>query len=134
MPEAYSEHFQNTAEATQYEAGEYAPKSYSCLLWEIEQSQLSAVIQQLRQTRAVICALDFATGTGRIASFLETQVDSVTGIEISGEMCELAKKKVSRSDSRGKIRPHYRVSIFSQYRAELASDGVEGFGGAASRS
>ena len=97
MAKAYSEHFQNTAEAAQYETGEYAPKSYSSLLWEIEQRQLSAVIQRLRQTRPVISALDFATGTGRIAAFLESQVDSVTGIEISPEMCELARKKIGRA-------------------------------------
>lgn len=97
MPEAYSKHFQNTAEAAQYETGEYAPGSYSNLLWEIEQSQLSAAIQRLRQTRPVISALDFATGTGRIAAFLETCADSVTGIEISSEMCELARKKVRRA-------------------------------------
>jgi SAM-dependent methyltransferase len=97
MPEAYSQHFQNTAEAAQYETGEYAPGSYSSLLWEIEQSQLSAAIQRLRQSRPVISALDFATGTGRIAAFLETQVDSVTGIEISPDMCELARKKVRRA-------------------------------------
>src|ERR1700677_4590820 len=97
MAKAYSEHFQNTAEAAQYETGEYAPGSYSSLLWEIEQSQLSAAIQRLRQTRPVISALDFATGTGRIAAFLETHVDSVTGIEISPEMRELARKKIGRA-------------------------------------
>lgn len=98
MPQTYSKHFQDTAQARQYETGEYAPESYSSLLWEIEQSQLAAVIQRLRRSRPHIAALDFAMGTGRVASFLETHADSVTGVEISPEMCELARKKVRRTE------------------------------------
>jgi SAM-dependent methyltransferase len=97
LPEAYSQHFQNDAQASQYETGEYAPESYSSLLWEIEQAQLAAIIEKLKKSRPHISALDFATGTGRIAAFLETRLDSVTGVEISAEMCEVARKKVRRA-------------------------------------
>jgi SAM-dependent methyltransferase len=97
LPEAYSQHFQNDAQARQYETGEYAPGSYSSLLWEIEQAQLVAIIEKLKQSKPHINALDFASGTGRIAVFLENRVDSVTGVEISPEMCELARKKVRKA-------------------------------------
>jgi len=97
LSEAYSQHFQNDAQARQYETGEYAPGSYSSLLWEIEQAQLAAIIEKLKQSKRHINALDFATGTGRIAAFLETRLDSVTGVEISEEMCELARKKVRQA-------------------------------------
>jgi SAM-dependent methyltransferase len=97
LPEVYSDHFQNRAEASRYETGEYAAKSYSSLLWEIEQSQLAAIIEELRPSHERIEALDFASGTGRVTAFLERRVDSVTGIEISEQMCELARKKVERA-------------------------------------
>jgi len=97
LSEAYSQHFQNDAQARQYETGEYASGSYSSLLWEMEQAQLAAIIEKLKHTKPHIDALDFATGTGRIAAFLETQLDSVTGVEISPEMCELARKKVRQA-------------------------------------
>jgi SAM-dependent methyltransferase len=90
----YSRHFQSDAEARQYETGEYAPASYSSLLFEIECQQLQEVIAALRQAKPTLQCLDFASGTGRITAFLESHVDSVTGIEISPQMCEIARTKV----------------------------------------
>jgi SAM-dependent methyltransferase len=98
LPKTYSEHFQNNAEASRYETGEYGRRSYATLLWEIEQSQLDAIIQPLRKSRPRIDALDFASGTGRVAAFLESRADSVTGIEISEEMCQVARQKVQRAN------------------------------------
>jgi SAM-dependent methyltransferase len=97
LPECYSNHFQAANQAQEYEKGEYALGTYSSLLWEIERMQLGSLIEQLRRSKPRIAALDFAAGTGRITAFLEKHVDSVTGIEISQEMCELARKKAQRS-------------------------------------
>lgn len=97
MGQSYSQHFQNDAEARQYEAAEYARLGYSSLLFEIECQQLQEVIAALRRVKPTVQALDFASGTGRITAFLENHVDAVTGIEISEQMCSVARTKVRQA-------------------------------------
>jgi len=97
LAESYSTHFGTQDTARKYETVEYAAGTYADLLWRIEQEQLRAIIARMRTTQSRIETLDFASGTGRITSFLEDQVDSVTGIEISQSMCDVAAKKVQRA-------------------------------------
>jgi len=97
MAETYSTHFQESDTARKYESGEYAAGTYSDLLWHIEREQLGAIVSDLRSVKPCIEALDFASGTGRIAAFIEDEVDEVTGIEISQAMCDIAAKKVKRA-------------------------------------
>jgi SAM-dependent methyltransferase len=97
LNQSYSQHFRNDAEARRYETGEYAPFSYASLLYEIECQQLQEVIAALRQSKPTLQCLDFASGTGRITAFLENHVDAVTGIEISEQMCTVARTKVRQA-------------------------------------
>jgi SAM-dependent methyltransferase len=97
MADAYSTHFKESGIARKYESGEYAAGTYSDLLWRIERDQLRTIISELRSVKPRIEALDFASGTGRITSFIEDEVDAVTGIEISQAMCDIAAQKVKHA-------------------------------------
>lgn len=82
--------------ASFYESNVYDKNSYDTVIWEIEKSCLVKFIT--RYLRDVdINYLDFACGTGRIISFLETRVKRSFGVDISGDMLELAKTKVTSS-------------------------------------
>lgn len=94
--ETYRRHFAAKERAADYDEVQYASGSYSDVLWEVEKGQLQDVLATLRGTHDRIDYLDFAAGTGRIISFMEDQVDSATGIEISSAMVERAQAKLSR--------------------------------------
>lgn len=94
---SYRQQFATTDAAQTYDEQEYAADSYGQILWQIEQSQLSAIMYALRATLPTIDLLDFATGSGRILSFLESMSDTSVGIEISESMAERARHRVSRS-------------------------------------
>ncbi len=93
---SYKSHFDRQT-ARSYAKDYENPSSYSALLWTIERAQLSRLVQQFRANHNCIDYLDFATGTGRVLSFLENQVDNSTGIEISPEMLAIAEGKLTRS-------------------------------------
>jgi SAM-dependent methyltransferase len=94
---SYREYFRDTATALEYERKRYNSGSYGDVLWQVEQSQLSALLGEFRRSHRTVDYLDFAAGSGRITSFMETLVDSATGIEISESMAELARGKVQHS-------------------------------------
>ncbi|GAI35128.1 unnamed protein product, partial [marine sediment metagenome] len=79
-----------------YKSYVYSKSSYDTAIWEREKSCLINIIEKYLRD-ADINYLDFACGTGRIISFLETKVNMPFGIDISGSMIELAKKKVTHS-------------------------------------
>ena len=93
LTRSYKEKFTTPSSARSYEQ-RYAPETADDLLWQIEQKHLNKVIVQLRKELTRIDYLDFACGTGRIISFVEPQVDSATGFEISPDMIEIAQKYV----------------------------------------
>jgi hypothetical protein len=93
----YRRHFAAKERAADYDEVQYASGSYSDVLWEVEKRQLQDIIASLRSTHERIDYLDFAAGTGRIISFVEDQVDTATGIEISSAMVERAQAKLSRA-------------------------------------
>ncbi len=97
LSDSYREHFVGDTTAQRYESGEYAPRSYADLLWQIEQQQLRDVVSDMRRTHDRIDYLDFAAGTGRIISFMESLVDSATGIEISPDMVDIARRKLKNA-------------------------------------
>jgi 2-polyprenyl-3-methyl-5-hydroxy-6-metoxy-1,4-benzoquinol methylase len=90
---SYKEKFATSLSARNYEQL-YSPETADDLLWQIEQGHLNEIIGQQRKKLTRIDYLDFACGTGRIISFVEPQVDSATGIEISPEMIKIAQKYV----------------------------------------
>lgn len=93
LTRSYKEQFTTPSTARNYEQL-YAHETADDLLWQIEQEHLNRIIGQLRKKLTRIDYLDFACGTGRIISFVEPQVDSATGIEISPEMIKIAQQNV----------------------------------------
>src|SRR5262245_50706863 len=96
MPTTYRHEFISAGDAGRYDSVEYAPSSYSNLLWELEKPVLTAVVREFRKTHGRIDYLDFATGTGRVAAFLEHSVDVSTAIEISEAMVDRARLRLRR--------------------------------------
>ena len=94
-PPTYRDQFSAAAKAKEYQTVHIGHGSYSDLLWEIEKQQLTTVLDEMRRTRDRIDLLDFATGTGRIIGFLESRVDSATGIDVSAAMVQLAGEKLT---------------------------------------
>jgi SAM-dependent methyltransferase len=94
---SYKEHFIKGADAERYDQQEYASGSYSELLWELEQMALKTLLEGFLKTHPRPAYLDFASGTGRVAGFLENQVGSATAIEISESMAPRARQRLKRS-------------------------------------
>ena len=97
MTESYREHFATPEEADRYEHGEYASGSYSRLLWKLERAALAPLVAEFRHSHPHISYLDFASGTGRLPSFLEERVDAATSIEISESMVAVARQRLRRT-------------------------------------
>jgi SAM-dependent methyltransferase len=98
MKSSYSDRFQNKAAVESYESGEYAPDSYSSFIWDLEKPALEKIIFEFKERRGCpIKLLDFACGTGRILSAVETLVESAEGVDISEAMIQLARGKCHRA-------------------------------------
>ncbi len=74
----------------------YAENDRRRLFWALEQRVLEAILQA-RFRDQQIHLLDFACGTGRLTRFLEEQVTTSTGVDVSTSMLEVARKKVKRT-------------------------------------
>ena len=97
VPASYRRQFAGTSKAEEYDEIQYNPRSYSDVLWQIEQDQLVEIVDEFRHTHESIEYLDFAAGTGRIVAFMEDKVDQATGIEISAAMVGRAQQKLRQS-------------------------------------
>ncbi len=95
MTTTYREQFSKAEKAEEYDAEQYGATSFSRLLWNIEQTQLARIIEDMRKTHDSIEYLDFAAGTGRVIEFMEDKVDTATGIEISQAMVDRAQEKLN---------------------------------------
>lgn len=91
---SYRQSFADTATAVDYDSNRYNNKTYGDVLWVVEQEQLQSLVAEFRELHPTIEYLDFAAGSGRVISFMETLVDRATGIEISQAMAELARAKL----------------------------------------
>lgn len=91
---SYRHRFDADGSAASYDGVEYAPGTYSSLLWTVERAQLARIVADLRRTHTAVSCLDFATGTGRVLGFLETLVDSAIGIDVSAAMVARAGQRV----------------------------------------
>lgn len=94
----YSHRFLSEEEVEIYDYKYRNPDSYDNVLWEIEREQLRSLIIRFRASHPQIEYLDFASGTGRVVSFVEQFVDRSTAIEISPMAIEVAKRKTSRTE------------------------------------
>jgi predicted TPR repeat methyltransferase len=65
-------------------------------LWSREQEVLNCMLRDLYRGQPVD-VLDFACGTGRIASALEANVREIVGVDVSASMLEIARTKLKRT-------------------------------------
>jgi SAM-dependent methyltransferase len=94
---SYRNRFQSGQSAEEYDVAVYGGRNYGEVLWRVEQARLRALVGEFRATHQHIDYLDFATGTGRVITFMEDLVDAATGIDVSEAMVQRAKLKVSRA-------------------------------------
>ena len=97
-PVAYATRFQDAGSVRAYEEAEYGSESYSSLIWRLQQPFLRALLTaELGEVPRPPRLLDFACGTGRILSFVETLVAECEGVDISPAMVEVARRKCTRA-------------------------------------
>ncbi len=75
----------------------YGSDPWARYLWSREQEVLGQALDMFFGQRSDVRALDFACGTGRISSFLETRVASCTGVDVSEAMLGEARRKLQRT-------------------------------------
>jgi SAM-dependent methyltransferase len=98
MKPSYREQFGAEADAARYDREEYGKDSYGTLLWELEKAALSSLVGEFRAGHPHIRYLDFASGTGRVAAYLEGQVERGTAIEVSAAMADGARQRLSATE------------------------------------
>ena len=86
---SYRKQFSDPDQASTYDKI-YSEKTGDQLLWQVEKRFLEDIVNKLRKEKDEIEYLDFACGTGRVVSYVESKVDRATGIEISPEMVKIA--------------------------------------------
>jgi SAM-dependent methyltransferase len=86
------------------------------LMWDLEQAALRDLIGALKPRRA----LDFACGTGRISSFVESAFPelAIDGIDISESMLDLARKKGGRTTYR-LMDTQEAISFYGEHHFDL---------------
>ena len=93
-PVNYSARFQEKKAVADYDAKEYGAGSYSSFIWDLQRPVLEKIMADFRQTQpGPVRLLDFACGTGRVISSLESLVDTAEGVDISENMVAIARKK-----------------------------------------
>jgi len=93
----YSAQFLTRDSVSDYETVEYASKSYSTYIWQLQRPVLQGIVEGVRIERPMARLLDFACGTGRILTLLEHVVHQSDGFDVSPEMALVARAKCSRS-------------------------------------
>lgn len=92
----YRESHKGTAKAEEYDYEAYHGH-YRLLVWAWEQQTLKQILKSYYSGRESHL-LDFACGTGRIIGFLQGQVTTATGIDISESMLQIARQKLLKSE------------------------------------
>jgi ubiquinone/menaquinone biosynthesis C-methylase UbiE len=93
---SYRESHKYEGKGVEYESF-YRNKTWQKFLWSREQEILLRIIEKYFTGRDVHL-LDFACGTGRITEFLENRVNTSTGVDVSGSMLAIARKKLKRTE------------------------------------
>jgi ubiquinone/menaquinone biosynthesis C-methylase UbiE len=93
---SYKESHKYKGKGAEYEAY-YQNKAWQRFLWSREQEIILRILEKYFTGRD-IHLLDFACGTGRITELLENRVKTSTGIDVSGSMLAIARKKLKRTE------------------------------------
>jgi len=92
---AYRESHTYEGKGAEYELY-YQTQAWQKFLWSREQQIILKILQKYF-AGADVHLLDFACGTGRIAGLLESRVKTSTGVDVSGSMLAVARKKLERT-------------------------------------
>ena len=93
---SYRESHKYRGKGDEYEAY-YACDAWEKFLWSREQEIILRILDKYLAGRE-IHLLDFACGTGRITSLLESKVKTSTGVDVSSSMLAIARKKLKRTE------------------------------------
>ena len=93
---SYRESHKYEGKGDEYEAY-YENQAWEKFLWSREQEIILKILDKYLADKE-IHLLDFACGTGRITSLLETRVKTSTGLDVSGSMLAIARKKLARTE------------------------------------
>ncbi len=97
----YSGAFQSFDSTQKYAEVVYGRESYDSFIWTIQKKRLLAIFEGLNEIHeGGLVHFDFACGTGRIISAVETLTTKSTGIDISSIMLTIARKNVKCADLR----------------------------------
>ncbi|UCF14644.1 MAG: class I SAM-dependent methyltransferase [Phycisphaerales bacterium] len=92
----YRESHKYASKGAEYEA--YCKTdAWEKFLWSREQEIILGIMDGYSVDKD-IHLLDFACGTGRITALLEDRVKTSTGVDVSGSMLAIAKKKLCRTE------------------------------------
>ena len=95
---SYSNRFQRAAAVADYDSKEYGAGSYATKVWQWQRPVVEQIVKDFGIGRTgPVRLLDFACGTGRVLSSLESLVDSADGIDISQNMVAAARRKCPRA-------------------------------------
>jgi predicted TPR repeat methyltransferase len=93
---SYRESHKYQSKGAEYEEY-YQNKAWQRFLWSREQKIILKILEK-HFKGSDIHLLDFACGTGRITEFLENRVKTSTGIDVSGPMLAVARRKLKRTE------------------------------------
>jgi len=95
---SYSNRFQDPLAVTAYECQEYGKASYSSQVWQWQRPVVEQIIRDFLDDRSAPSRLlDFACGTGRVLSCIESLCNTAEGVDISESMVALARSKCSKA-------------------------------------
>jgi predicted TPR repeat methyltransferase len=89
----YLEQWLNPDNPELYDAIIYNSESYDSFIWSLQRPKLCQLAKSLRGTERHVRYLDFACGTGRVLTALESSVDESVGIDKAPPMVERARGK-----------------------------------------
>jgi SAM-dependent methyltransferase len=87
----YRSSHQGSDVAAYYDSGFQDPHTAQGLAWQLEQWILPTLLDKYVPARARV--LDFACGTGRILGWLEHRFPRPTGVDVSPDMIEVARRR-----------------------------------------
>lgn len=96
QPGGYRSAFASPSQAAGYDSGQYAPHSWSSLLWELEQAVLDEVLDEPGLVPNREAYLDFACGTGRVTRHLAPRFTATWGLDVSPAMVARARASAPR--------------------------------------
>lgn len=97
MKSKYSCAFQSDDAVKKYEEIIYNEDGYDSFIWSIQKKKVLAILESINPSNDEREHLDFACGTGRVLSTIETMTAKSTGVDISPQMISRAQERVKHA-------------------------------------